>query len=265
MKIKVALENAKELALPDFEKRFILKTDASNSGLGAVLMQATKCGKTVPLQSASKKLTKEEERYKITEKEMLAIVWAIEKFSYELRGRKFHLITGHKALEKIRIKPEFNNQRVNRWIVKIQDFDFTIEYKKAEDVITVDALSRIYENERNLYVKGEKEYTDRGMKIRESLERKHMFENNGNKFWRFDTGIIREIPDESARRKIIMEMHEKRLLRSGEAILCELKKQWYWLKMREDILETIKVSEVCNINNRKKIRWCTFRDHPQKK
>ena len=63
---------------------------------------------------ASKKLTRTEERYGITEKEMLAVFWGIKKFEYELRGRKFILETDHKALEKFRKKPYFVNNHVDK-------------------------------------------------------------------------------------------------------------------------------------------------------
>lgn len=135
--------------MPNYAKKFTLKTDASNTGLGAVLLQENGEGKLVPIQWASKKLTVTETRYTITEKEVYAVMWGMEKFAYELRGRRFHCITDHKALERIREKPEFANNRVNRWIEKMQDYDFTAEYRKGSDLITADALSRIYEEDAN--------------------------------------------------------------------------------------------------------------------
>ncbi|MGL5636187.1 MAG: reverse transcriptase family protein, partial [Bacteroidales bacterium] len=75
VKIKQALREAKGLKLPEYDKEFTLKTDASNHGLGAVLLQKNNDGKLVPVQWASKKLTPTETRYGISEKEMLAIVF----------------------------------------------------------------------------------------------------------------------------------------------------------------------------------------------
>lgn len=66
---------------------------------------------------------------------MYAVFWAVKKFEYELRGRKFKIETDHKALEEIRNKPDFNNARVNRWVEKIQEFDFEIRYRKPEELI----------------------------------------------------------------------------------------------------------------------------------
>ncbi|ELQ76858.1 RNA-directed DNA polymerase, LTR Retrotransposon, partial [Trachipleistophora hominis] len=97
------------------------------------------------VQWASKKLTPTEMRCRISEKEMLAVKWGIEKFSYELKARKFHLITDHKALEFIRNKPEFYNNILNRWCEAIQQYEFTIEYSKPVNLIKADALSRIHE------------------------------------------------------------------------------------------------------------------------
>lgn len=55
---------------------------------------------------------------------MLAKNWEIKNFEYELHGRKFLLETDHKALTQIRDKPQFSNNRINRWIEGIQQFDF---------------------------------------------------------------------------------------------------------------------------------------------
>ena len=96
-----------------------------------------------PINWASKKLTPTEQRYGITEKEMLAVIWAIKKFEYELRGRRFILETDHKALMEIRQKAVFNNNRINRWIEKIQEFDFEVNYIKGKDMGEADRLSRI--------------------------------------------------------------------------------------------------------------------------
>lgn len=77
-----------------------------------MLLQEDEGGNFEPIEWASKKLTPTESRYGITEKEMLAVVWGIERFSYELRDRKFVLETDHKALERMRDKPDFQNPRV---------------------------------------------------------------------------------------------------------------------------------------------------------
>lgn len=181
-------------------------------------------GKLVPIQWASKKLTQTETRYTISEKETLAILFGVEKFSYELRGRKFHLITDHKALERIRSKPEFNNNRINRWIEKIQDFDFTIEYQKGNQLIGADALSRIYEVEASKKNLKKKINKIKGAQIIQGKEKYHVIENDGKAYWRFDSGIMKEIPKKDERKHMIQEIHKDMLHRGLETVYHELKK-----------------------------------------
>lgn len=95
--LKKAINNMKSVAIPDYKKDFIRKTDTSNEGLGAALMQERN-GKRFLIQWASKKPTATKSRYLTSGKEMLAVFWIIKKFDYELTRRKFRLITNHKAL-----------------------------------------------------------------------------------------------------------------------------------------------------------------------
>ena len=95
--IKSRLCNAPVLKLPDFDKDFVLRTDASDTGLGAMLLQ--RHGETMfPIAYASKKLTGAPKSYATVEKECMAIVWAVDKFSGYLYGRSFTLQTDHHPL-----------------------------------------------------------------------------------------------------------------------------------------------------------------------
>lgn len=120
--LKDSLRNMKELRVPDYKREFMLRTDGRDTGLGAVLVEEDENGEWVPSQWASKKLTPTERRYGISEKEMYGVLWGIKKFEYELRGRRFKLETDRKALEEIRRKGVFKNNRINRWIEKIQEY-----------------------------------------------------------------------------------------------------------------------------------------------
>ena len=80
------------LRLPDGDKEFVLRTDASDVGIGGVLMQRHEEG-LFPVQFASRKLHARERAYPIFERECLAIIWAIKKFDYFLHGRKFRIVT----------------------------------------------------------------------------------------------------------------------------------------------------------------------------
>ena len=83
MTLKKYLTSKPVLRLPDMDKSFILHTDASNSGVGAVLMQEHE-GELHPISYASKKLSERETRYSRMERESLALVWAVKQFQVYL-------------------------------------------------------------------------------------------------------------------------------------------------------------------------------------
>ncbi|KAI5153777.1 hypothetical protein ENBRE01_3245, partial [Enteropsectra breve] len=203
------------LYLPNYKKEFILETDASDTGLGACLSQTDEIGRLVPIRWASKKLTKAEQNYGITEKELLAVVWGIEYFEYQLKGRRFKLITDHIALETIRKKNEFGNKRMARWIERIQDYDFSIKYRKGEEMITADALSRLYEKDR------------------------------------MDDLKENENISEKRKEEIIRDIHEKLLHRGVVSVKYELEKYFKWTGVKDMIERIISTCEVCSKNNRK--------------
>ena len=95
--IKSQFCNAPVLKLPDFDKYFVLRNDASDTGLGAVLLQ--KHGEIMfSVSYASKRLAGAPKSYATVEKECMAIVWAIDKFSCYLHGSSFSLQTDHDPL-----------------------------------------------------------------------------------------------------------------------------------------------------------------------
>ena len=94
-----ALKNPPVLAYPDFKKPFHLTTDASRKGLGAVLSQKAEDGQLHPIIYISRALTKHEEAYGSTHKEATAVVWAVERLSYYLKGYPFTIVSDHKALQ----------------------------------------------------------------------------------------------------------------------------------------------------------------------
>ena len=96
--LKTCLCSAPVLAYPKFDHPFLLQTDASNVGLGAVLTHLDNNGTERVVSYASCTLTPREKNYSTMEKEALAIVFATEHFRYYLLGRQFHIITDNSAL-----------------------------------------------------------------------------------------------------------------------------------------------------------------------
>ena len=138
---KQILCNDPILQYPDFEKPFILTTDASNVAIGAVLSQG-RIGSDLPIAYASRTLNTAELNYSTVEKELLAIVFGTNYFRPYLFGRKFTIITDHKPLEYL-----FNlkepHLRFVRWRLKLEEFDYQICYKKGKQNTNADALSRV--------------------------------------------------------------------------------------------------------------------------
>jgi hypothetical protein len=140
-KLKHIICNSVTLAFPDFKKPFILRTDASDYGLGAVLAQTSHDGHERPIAFASRSLSKCERNYHATEKECLAIVWALKKFEHYLDGQEFILETDNRALVWLDKMRDINSKFM-RWSLKIQDFQPCIIHCPGRLNMVADALSR---------------------------------------------------------------------------------------------------------------------------
>ena len=114
VELKRLLCSAPVLRAPDFSRVFILQTDASDRGIGAVLIQTDENEDDHPIAYFSKKLLPWKQRYSTVEKECLAIKLANHAFRVYLLGHKFIIQTDHRALERLdRLKE--NNARLTRW------------------------------------------------------------------------------------------------------------------------------------------------------
>ena len=139
--LKEKLINHPILGIVDFTKEFKLYTDASGYALGAILAQIGKDDKEHVLQYASRLLKGAEINYGITEKECLAVIWAIKHFSCYLRGVKFQIITDHSPLLWIR-KISNPTGRLARWIMLLLEYSFEMYFKNGKKHTNVDMLSR---------------------------------------------------------------------------------------------------------------------------
>jgi len=138
--LRRCVTNPPILRLPDLEKEFILQTDASNDGIGAILLQKED-GVKHPIAFASKKFLPREKNYSTIERECMAIVWGIQKFQTYLYGRNFILETDHQPLQYLQ-KAKFQNGRLMRWALSLQPFRFTVHAIKGSENVGADYLSR---------------------------------------------------------------------------------------------------------------------------
>ena len=129
--------------LPIFQNGtpFVLRTDASDVGIGAVLLHVFEGEGRLPIAYAGKKLLPRERNYSVIEKECLAIIWDVEKFRKYLYGVEFLLETDHKPLSHIQTAKVLN-PRIMRWAMKLQPYRFRIIAIRGQDNLGADYLSR---------------------------------------------------------------------------------------------------------------------------
>ncbi|GJW82730.1 reverse transcriptase domain-containing protein [Tanacetum coccineum] len=139
--LKKKLTEAPILVVPDWNLPFELMCDASDFVIGAVLGQR-KMKHFQPIHYAIKTMTEAQIHYTTTEKEMLAVVYAFEKFRPYLVLSKSIVYTDHSALKYLMNKQDAK-PRLLRWVLLLQEFDITIRDKKGSENLAADHLSRL--------------------------------------------------------------------------------------------------------------------------
>jgi hypothetical protein len=140
--LKKRLMETPVLQYPDFNKSFIICTDASEKGLGAVLEQLDDEGKEKPVAYASRSLKPAELNYSVTDLECLAVIWAVQKFYKYLIFKPFEIVTDHAALKTLQTQKIIKGRRA-KWIMELQQYNFTIKHRSGRENKNADALSRI--------------------------------------------------------------------------------------------------------------------------
>ncbi|XP_035700303.1 uncharacterized protein K02A2.6-like [Branchiostoma floridae] len=138
--LKKMVSTAPVLKYYDKTEELTLQTDASSTGLGAAIMQNGQ-----PVAYASRALTDSETRYAQIEKEMLSVVFGLERFHQYTYGRDVLVQTDHKPLEMIVLKPlHAAPKRLQRLMMRMQQYHVKITYKPGKEMYLADTLSRAY-------------------------------------------------------------------------------------------------------------------------
>ena len=255
--LKKALTTAPCLALPDPDGEFEVITDASEDAkaVGAVLVQNGH-----PVAYESKKLNTYQLNYAVHDKEMCAIMHALERWRPFLLGRHFKVFTDHRSL--IHFKTQSNlNQRQLRWQEKAADYDMEILYKPGKENVVADVLSRIRINlvcplpTRSLRQQVTKGYKDSplGNLIKE-VERREEPTNrytvkDGLLYYRTDEfGSWRLcLPDIPYRETVIHDNHDLAIAGHPGYIktYSKIARTYYWPNMARDIRKHVQECDAC--------------------
>ena len=140
--LKILITSNPIVSLPDFKRQFILTTDASDVGTGAVLSQVFEDGRERVVGYHSYTLTSAEANYTTSEKEALAVLKAVEYFHSFLDEQKFVLKTDHSALREI-LSAKQPKGRIARWLDKLSELEYDIVHTPGTKIPHADALSRL--------------------------------------------------------------------------------------------------------------------------
>jgi len=142
--LKEQLVTAPALAYPNFDKNFILETDANIKGIRVVLSQQQEEGQVHPVAFASRALSQQERNYSVTDLETLAVVWAVNHFHAYLYGHDVEIRTDCSAVKAVLSTPSPNGKHACWWS-KIYNSGVTaatITHRAGKENLNVDVLSR---------------------------------------------------------------------------------------------------------------------------
>ncbi|XP_035816895.1 uncharacterized protein, partial [Zea mays] len=203
--LKKRLTEAPVLILPDFTKTFEVECDASGIGIGGVLMQQGK-----PIAYFSEKLGGAQLNYSVYDKELYALVRALETWQHYLWPKEFVIHSDHEALKYLKGQAKLNRRHA-KWVEFIETFPYIVKYKKGKDNVVADALSR----------------------------RNDGFLFRANKLC---------VPNSSVRLLLLQESHGGGLTgHFGQRKTYEmLSDHFYWPKMRRDVISFVERCVTCH-------------------
>ncbi|PIK33847.1 hypothetical protein BSL78_29335 [Apostichopus japonicus] len=236
--LKDSLTHAPVLVLPDFNKTFEVECDASGIGIGAVLTQGGR-----PVAYFSEKLGGASLNYPTYDKELYALVRALETWQHYLLSKEFVIHTDHETLKHLRGQTNLKRRHA-RWMEFIETFPYIIKYKKGKDNVVADALSRRFalistmeakvlgfEHIKDLY----KDDPDLAESYKECSTGSH------GKFYIHEGFFVRErrlcIPQGSLRELIIREAHGGGLMGhfGVDKTLAVVKEHFYWPHIKRTV------------------------------
>lgn len=250
-RVKALMTEAPVLALPDFEKLFVVECDASHVGIGAVLSQDGR-----PIEFFSEKLTDSRRRYSTYDLEFYALVRAIRHWQHYLAYREFAVYSDHQALRYLHSQKKLSSQHA-KWSSFLNEFNFSLKYKSGQSNTVADALSRrckmlsVMSTQVTGFEELKNQYSSDSYfsKIIADLQGSLQAENLPYRLHEdyLFKGNQLCIPEGSLREQIIRELHGNGL--GGhfgrDKTLAMVADRYYWPKMRRDVERLVKRCPAC--------------------
>lgn len=258
--LKENLVSAPILTCPDFSKTFHLSTDASAVGVGCVLSQFFDDGEKV-ICYLSRSLTPAERKFSATERELLAVIWSVEKLRPYLEGFHFKVITDcHSLLWLHRLKDP--QGRLARWQLRLMPYDYEVIHRKGSDHAVPDFLSRSVPIMTDAVavcpVVVRDKWYHRMFSIVQRLPQKYPL-------WRIESNrLLKHVPSrypdlvnvadewklavpKDERLDVIRQCHDIPTCGHGGVTktVARVSQKYYWPKLRADVAAYIRRCEVC--------------------
>ena len=245
-KLKNELVNSVTLSFPDYSREFVVTTDASDIGVGAVLSQDGR-----PVAYFSKRLSGSQKRWSTTDKELYAVLASLERFRTYL-CYPFKLITDHRNLIYLFEKKVDDRARYGRWLDKLSSYSFTVEHAEGRNIPHADYLSRhpvfecsALEISRDLVLPifNQQELVRRQKNLKELEVEWKRIGSIWHKYCGDDRGWIPVI--DKPELKEVVSWH-KSMSHFGETKLYNrLSDLVWWRGMRADIVQVVKSCDFC--------------------
>lgn len=253
--LKKILVSQPVLANPDYAKRFFIQSDASDTGVGAVLVQGEMEEERV-IAYMSQKLSSAQQKYSTTERECLAVITAIEKFRPYIEGVSFTVITDHASLTWLQNLRDPAG-RLGRWALRLQAYDFELKHRKGRMLVVADALSRsvdLVDVEPFTNVE-DKWYVNLRKRILDNPQDYSQFQVRNEVVYKFCPAgrnfgyrnVWRMVVPKESRKVVLQQCHDDPCSAHGGFYkTCDrVKRRYYWPKMDEEIRKYVSSCEVC--------------------
>ena len=249
--LKDRLVKAPILIMTDFDKPFIICTDASFDVLGDVLLQKEEDGKEKPIHFISRSLKPSEKNYSITDLEGTPAFYCVKKFKPYISRNNCSTIlyTDHKLLVSLFTSKEPNNARQTRWLLLLLMLKVRVLYEPGKKNVIADALSRMPSIKSDILASttvSVNNETDQYNLL--NLLKDKFTLMNGEKFYK-DDGMLRKVIDNPEEKvKLILKAHS--IGHEGTfKIYNRLKRDYYWTNMIQDVKYMVRTCKTCQLFN----------------